>query len=777
MATDRVIAPTRATQRYLLGALFALTVVACTKKIVSLEGRPCDTVADCLGGYACNTVQHVCERVGTSCADGDGDGYGVGAGCLGGDCDDTVIACTTDCTTDADHDGEHDCIDDCLDVDHDGYGVGAGCPGTDCDDTTIACTSDCSSIDIDIDPIPDCRDECFDADGDGLGDGTVGNAGCEDLATDDDDHDNSTCADTDGDGCDDCSSAHFDPGSDGTDVDGDGWCYIDGITGDCDDGVVACTNDCTGDVDLDTTPDCRDPCVDFDGDGIGRDAYARTGCLEPNLSDSNDGNANVCGDADLDGCDDCADTGVDAWAPDQDGTDIDGDGICAVNDCDDHIPTCTFDCATNSDSDPTTLAGSTTLTTLYRVADCFEQYCGTDPTNTSAALDDHCATATSQSDLNLLITDAAARSGREHIVLGSFDVDGSMTTINAVGGIWLRGSAECVLTVTANTAPPLFRLQGNDVVIEDVALARSGGSDYNAVMIDGDDVVLRRVSIDGFRRYGVVVLGSADNTLIAQSTISGGTDSAGDDKGGIVVGDASAPASIPEGTRILDSTIRGNHMVGIQIEVSGLAGTLIAGNRIVGNDVDGVRLYASGDVVSLVGNVVAGNGEDGIEVIDAATTRIDHNTIATNSQKGVRFSGSLITGACMRNNIVSHNGLAAVELANAVGWDVTPACTAPLVGGTNYGNNLYGNTQTCLGSCVDPYPVASNFWQYAIDPAYRSTDVDVGTYYCLGASNGLIDAGADLGYDLILPLAQAPQYLGTAPDIGGRESGAAGCPP
>jgi hypothetical protein len=110
--------------------------------------------------------------------------------------------------------------------------------------------------------------------------------------------------DADADSCDDCSVgvdgfgplADNDSSNDGTDTDGDGLCNI------------------------------GDPDDDNDGTADGAD----TDPLDPD----------VCGDVDLDLCDDCS-VGVDDFGPladsnpSNDGTDTDGDGACNVGDADD----------------------------------------------------------------------------------------------------------------------------------------------------------------------------------------------------------------------------------------------------------------------------------------------------------------------------------------------------------------------------------------------------------------------------------------------------------
>ena len=163
------------------------------------------------------------------------------------------------------------------------------------------------------------------------------------------------CGDVDADGCDDCSVgtdgfgplSDSDPANDGPDFDADGICDfgdpdIDG------DGVPNGTDTnpfdqfLCGDLDVDTCEDCSsgasDPLndgPDFDGDGL---------CNAGDLDDDNDGvddmqdaaplNPNICRDIDADGCDDCTITGADQSGGDplNDGPDTDLDGICDLSD-------------------------------------------------------------------------------------------------------------------------------------------------------------------------------------------------------------------------------------------------------------------------------------------------------------------------------------------------------------------------------------------------------------------------------------------------------------
>jgi len=241
-------------------------------------------------------------------------------------------------------------VDQCPDFDGDGA---RACKG-DCDDqradTHPTALEVCNGID------DDCGgdvDEGFaDSDDDGVAD-CVDPDDDDDGAPDEEDVaplDPRRCQDVEGDGCDDCglTRAPPRPDADGDDVDGDGLCD----SGDDDD-----DGDDVRDAD---DPAPRDPmrCGDADADGCddcallgrfdlvqdGPDADADGTCDASDDDDDGDGvpdaedaaplDAFRCADSDGDGCDDCA---VTAGPPDpaDDGVDTDADGVCDVGDDDD----------------------------------------------------------------------------------------------------------------------------------------------------------------------------------------------------------------------------------------------------------------------------------------------------------------------------------------------------------------------------------------------------------------------------------------------------------
>jgi hypothetical protein len=316
----------------------------------------------------CNDCARGPRNVENDGDDFDGDGL-----CDAGDADD-------------DDDGLRDALDpddqnpaDCGDSDADGCGDCANGdfdPANDGADFEGDGLCDTGDDDDDDDGLPDAEDPspndasaCGDADADTCDDcanGTVDAAadgpdfdrdGRCDAGDDDDDDDGipdaedpepmseMNCGDRDGDTCDDCASRTVDPANDGDDFDGDGLCDA-GDTDDDNDGKSDEEDEddrnaeSCGDADGDTCDDCSagrdDPAndgADFDGDGLcdaGDDDDDNDG--QPDVDDRDPFNPVACGDADDDTCDDC--TGG-TPNPAADGADFDGDGACDAGDDDD----------------------------------------------------------------------------------------------------------------------------------------------------------------------------------------------------------------------------------------------------------------------------------------------------------------------------------------------------------------------------------------------------------------------------------------------------------
>ncbi|MCO4773108.1 MAG: hypothetical protein KDA24_23945, partial [Deltaproteobacteria bacterium] len=220
---------------------------------------------------------------------------------------------------------------------------------TDCLDGDCVTDAACASEDFDgdgvinsLDPEPLLSAFCGDLDGDTCDD-CWQNDGPD---TDNDGICNATDTDDDGDGFDDTlelqcltDPVSFNPTLPDNDFDGicdnldpdddnDGWDDVDELA--CSSDVFVPTS-VPADVDTDSICDPIDPCVDVDGDGIGTGAGTGTGCLA-SIVDIDDSTTSLCGDSDLDLCEDCLSASFD---PANDGPDFDSDGLCNAGDPDD----------------------------------------------------------------------------------------------------------------------------------------------------------------------------------------------------------------------------------------------------------------------------------------------------------------------------------------------------------------------------------------------------------------------------------------------------------
>ena len=673
---------------------------------------------------------------------------------------------------------------DCVDLDSDGLGDGTrenvGCvnpttdsndaDGTTCADTDGDSCDDCSNgsfaplddgDDGDADGICDTGDVCVDSDEDGLGDGTLGNVGCVDTATDSNDTDDTVCADTDNDTCDDCGSGSFAPLDDGTDSDGDGICDAgdlcvdmdgDGL-GDGSDGNVGCASattdsndglatvcadtdgdgcdDCSNgyftplddgeDRDADGTCDIGDDCVDVDGDGLGDGSLGNSGCIN-GTTDSNDDYANVCADTDGDGCDDCA---VTAFDPSNDGLDGDADGACALGDCDDGKPFCAFDCTDTDEDDycidfdcndgiPTCDVDCTTNSDGGAHVDCFETFCGTNPSNSGS----ECREVSSQFEYENALSAANSAFGHDYIVLNSFTMIRNAPKLDDDAGVTIRQVAGAILTVNSGGDRLVFEVSSDNNVIDGVHVVNQVNA-RDLVQIQGQNNTVQNCVFEGFERRGIYVDGG-DDAQILHNTITGGLEPQNDDKAAIIVKDS--------------------------------LGSVVAGNTVADNAMDGVQIRNAGNIF------------------------IDQNTVANNGGSGIKFYGDDSSGVCFRNNNVTGNGDYALNADKVVTFDTSSSCRAPLSPGTAYGNNDFDNDNGSCGGddCLACGCLPSGaFWEYSVDPLYTSTTAGDRDLYCLGAPS-LIDGGDDLvSYDLN---GDAPgDFNGSSPDIGSREDGPGDC--
>ncbi|MBN2358633.1 MAG: right-handed parallel beta-helix repeat-containing protein, partial [Deltaproteobacteria bacterium] len=423
----------------------------------------------------------------------------------------------------------------------------------------------------------------------------------------------------------------------------------------------------------------------------------------------------------------------DGSAPDAASTcvDPDGDGYgpgCSLgSDCDDTLPTCNVDCTTNSDSD------------TPAVPDCVERFCGSDPLVSGSV----CRIVATRTELSSAIGSINDNEDGvpDHLLLEEMALttssSSSFVTITSDDGLTVRQRPGAILSFNSSESDlVVFEVNGDQVTFEGIHFVevRNVRSWVRFRAVSG---TLRHCILDGYEESGVSVDG-ATGTLIQDNIIINGDGSDSDGEAAIAVGP---------------------------------------------------RLLASPRNTIIVGNVLA-HDEAGIHVQWASGLRIDHNTIADVTYDAVRFHDTDSSGVCMRNNAVVRSGAAAINFDHSAGWDVSASCAGPLdTGGDSlpdYGNDAHGNTSLCSGdcngttesSCESCLPGGSgDFWEFLVDPRFATTTYGHAGFYC-PAATALINAAdilatSDPIYDRNGP--QAGDYNGSAPDIGGRETGSLAC--
>ena len=185
-------------------------------------------------------------------------------------------------------------------------------------------------------------------------------------------------------------------------------------------------------------------------------------------------------------------------------------------------------------------------------------------------------------------------------------------------------------------------------------------------------------------------------------TDAGGTLDLGNSSEGIVIN--GAPNNTIGGTSVgARNVVSGNDADGIAI-VSGASGNLVLGNYIgtgvggaaaLGNSDDGVQIHGAsgntiGGVVAGSGNVISGNGDDGIELFSSTTTgnTIQGNLIGTNAA-GTAPVGNGSDGIVIQGGLDNLVGGTTAEARNVIAGNVDDGVV--LSAGAS-GNRILGNS-------------------------------------------------------------------------------------
>jgi parallel beta-helix repeat protein len=339
---------------------------------------------------------------------------------------------------------------------------------------------------------------------------------------------------------------------------------------------------------------------------------------------------------------------------------------------------------------------------------------------------------------------ATCETHRCGIMLYSFEVTGEFLQLINTNpeGLRIRGVVGSTITVADNLGAPLFRLEGDNAVVDNLTINRKPtGALVNRVFhVTGNHNTVMRNVVQGYGGAGVHVEG--DSTALTNNFIVGN----------VFAGD----------------------MGSVGVWLSKTSGTRV------------------------VGNVVLSDSQDGILLDEANGTYLDHNTIvglaATSGNSALKVTGGS-DDLCMRNNNIGGSFSSVINLTNQEVSFNTAADGGCVdwIGGASaqyHNNNAEGATLCEATGAGDPCgSLPATLFSHAEAVTYVSVDPSDSAGYCMEAGETtLIDGGLDLGYDLVNMnrydwsdgLITAPSgagtYEGDAPDIGARESGLGGCP-
>jgi parallel beta-helix repeat protein len=338
--------------------------------------------------------------------------------------------------------------------------------------------------------------------------------------------------------------------------------------------------------------------------------------------------------------------------------------------------------------------------------------------------------------INRFLAQGIILSGGNNIVQKNYigtDVNGTLARGNGSYGIWVQSSGNLIGGTNAgtgnvisanNTGIYVFDANGNTIQGNLIGLTASGlnslGNVNNGIVLDsssgniigGTNAPARNV-ISGNGQSGIYLNSSAafGNTILGNfigTGISGSTIVANSGDGITLIG---SPANtignnLPGGGNV----ISGNTQAGIALNNNSSTGNVISGNLIgtdvsgktaLGNSYVGIVISAAGanqigGTASGSGNVISGNSQDGIALIDNAIGNVIQNNLIGLSADGSSalhngFNGISLSGAIsntiggmtsLARNVISgnaYNGIGILltgdngnmVLGNYIGTDIT----------------------------------------------------------------------------------------------------------
>jgi VCBS repeat-containing protein len=250
---------------------------------------------------------------------------------------------------------------------------------------------------------------------------------------------------------------------------------------------------------------------------------------------------------------------------------------------------------------------------------------------------------------------------------------------------------------------PLIEINGNNVAGDGFNITQGGST-------------VRGFIINRMNGDGIELSGAGGNTIVGNwiGLDNTGTLDAGNTGSGIRLIDVSGNV-IGGTTAALRNVVSGNNLYGVYLQGDGAdtntvqgnyVGTNATGTAAVGNSDDGV-LVELGDGNTIggaavgAGNLISGNGDEAIEIIDASGAGVANGNIVRGNLLGVNASATAVVGnvghgvllnlsvtnTTIDGNVIGGNAFGGVRL---IGWGGGPAMSGNIVRGNWIGTNAGG---------------------------------------------------------------------------------------
>ena len=363
----------------------------------------------------------------------------------------------------------------------------------------------------------------------------------------------------------------------------------------------------------------------------------------------------------------------------------------------------------------------------------------------------------SQNDNGIIVADGSGTT-----IAGNYigvTPDGTAGLQNGSEGVWVQSLAGNV-TIDSNVISGnnsnaiLITGAPNTTVTSNFLGTNASGTAAipnagDGIQVEGSNTTIIGNVISGNARDGVSVLGTttnADSAIIQGNFV--GTNAAGNAAipntfVGVRVNSAAGALIGTDGDGFNDvgerNIISGNAIHGVELDLGGNAGHIVAGNYI-GTDVGGTADLGNGilgvHVVNSGGNTIGG---------DSPTER---NVIANSGFQGVSIDGSLAENNTVSGNYIGVDATGLTPAGNLAGVHLFGTGSGNVVGGSTPSerNIIAGNTEAgvALQSFSSGNTVVGNYIGVGVDGTTTLTQLE-GVEVSGGSSNNVIGGGPGEG--------------------------------